>query len=583
VATKPNAKQALVDCAMIGVISKPSQTVVVEEFFQLFKTPWEFYKEGRSYDVVVATTGDVPKVTSRLLVAYGTRNADFDAQAGIVGSVRLRCATLNYRGCGLPIYSEVLTFEQTGVAEACLTTGSRMVGIKIDSGDSVLLRIGYDLFGEIQFLLSVGQPVENAHIPTLEIHIAMLREWMIDAGIDFLEIPPVPAGHPFTVCLTHDIDFVGIRRHKFDHTMWGFLFRSTIGSAREFLRRRISLMRLCEAWKAAASLPLVYLGWAKDFWLCFDWYLQLERGLTPTYFFIPFKSRCGDHVAADHPRRRATAYDIGDVPDLISQLRGEGCEVGVHGIDSWHTVKGGREELSRVKSVTGESELGIRMHWLLHDENTYQVLEEAGYCYDSTAGYNETPGYRCGTTQVFRPLPARKLLELPMHIQDGALFLPSRLGLSECEAWKQCDTVITNAQRLGGVLTILWHDRSPAPERFWGEFYVKLVTYLKSLNVWFAGAGQVVAWFRSRRAVRFESVPSKDGVARIRLCAGGSYVTPPMRVVLYSTCPTEHNGAGTGRRTFVYAWDGSADIEFGLLADSGTPEPAVCPSQCSRE
>ena len=42
------------------------------------------------------------------------------------------------------------------------------------------------------------------------------------------------------------------------------------------------------------------------------------------------------------------------------------------------------------------------MHWLLHDANAPSILEEAGYAYDSTLGYNETVGYRSGTTQVWQ-------------------------------------------------------------------------------------------------------------------------------------------------------------------------------------
>ena len=47
---------------MIGVIPNPNETAVVEEFFQLFKTPWEFHRQGRIYDVVVATTDEIPNV-----------------------------------------------------------------------------------------------------------------------------------------------------------------------------------------------------------------------------------------------------------------------------------------------------------------------------------------------------------------------------------------------------------------------------------------------------------------------------------------------------------------------------------------
>ena len=88
--------------------------------------------------------------------------------------------------------------------------------------------------------------------------------------------------------------------------------------------------------------------------------------------------------------------------------------------------------------TAGKSSIGIRMHWLLRDARTPSVLENAGYAYDSTVGYNETVGYRAGTTQVFRPQGVRRLLELPLHIQDGALFYPQQLDLSEADAWKSC-------------------------------------------------------------------------------------------------------------------------------------------------
>jgi hypothetical protein len=134
---------------------------------------------------------------------------------------------------------------------------------------------------------------------------------------------------------------------------------------------------------AVASLPLVYLGLIKDFWEPFEWYLKVEKGLAPTYFFIPFKNRAGEKVSTLHAERRASAYDINDVTDSIKMLMSAGSEIGVHGIDAWHSVEKAREELERIKAVTGESEIGIRMHWLLRDDKTCQTLEKAGYQYDS--------------------------------------------------------------------------------------------------------------------------------------------------------------------------------------------------------
>jgi peptidoglycan/xylan/chitin deacetylase (PgdA/CDA1 family) len=448
----------------------------------------------------------------------------------------------------------------------CSADNSEAMGIELRGPGPRRQRIGFNLFQEVQHLLTLGQPVENAHVPALDLHIALLRNLILNAGIPVLEIPPVPAGYDFAVCLTHDIDFVGIRRHKLDHTMWGFLYRSTAGAVADFVRGRCSMGRLLRAWKAALSLPFVYLGWVEDFWVMFDWYLEVEKGLSGTYFFIPFKRRSGDKVSAAHPERRASAYDIGDIPDWVARLIETGCEIGVHGIDAWHSVDKGREELNRVASVAGQREMGIRMHWLLRDENTFRVLEQAGYSYDSTAGYNETPGYQSGTAQVFQPLSARKLLELPMHIQDGALFFSNRLALSEAEAWRRCEAFIANAQQLGGVLTLLWHDRSPGPERFWGEFYRRLVGELKTRDVWFGSAGQVVSWFRNRREVRFERIPGAGGILRVRACGARQSGAPAMRIRVHRP------GAGRNcddpatvavARIIELAWDGGEDLDLG--------------------
>jgi hypothetical protein len=545
---------------LIGVISKPNQVEAVEEFFQLFKTPWEFYRRGEAYSVVIATFGELSSVHAKLLLVYGPETKSIDAQVGIKLCKRLESSFLNHRDSAIAIYGGASTFADASSGSPCVMAGTETVGLKIDGSDTTVIRLGYDLFDEVRFLLTSGQPSENASTPALDAHISMLRAWILEEGIPLMEIPPVPAGCNFTVCLTHDIDFIGIRQHKFDHTMLGFLYRSTVGAVRNLLRGRTTVGRLFETWRAVASLPLVYLGWARDFWEPFEWYLRAENGLPATYFLIPFKRRAGERVPGSHASRRATAYDVTDVRDRAATLKGGGCEIGVHGLDAWHSVEKGRAELQRVSEVTGQSTTGIRMHWLLQDSRTIELLEEAGFAYDSTAGYNETVGYRNGTTQVFRPLGARTLLELPMHIQDGALFYPQRLDLSESQAEERCQPLIAHAVREGGVLTLLWHDRSHGPERFWGEFYLQMIQKLQSLNVWFGSAGQVVGWFRQRRDVLFERVDTPEGV-RAQLRHGRGEVQPPFCVRVYGSVRGRKDG-GTTSDFVDIAWNGASTEEL---------------------
>lgn len=556
---------------MIGVLHSPDEATAAAEFFQLFKTPWEPYAAGRSYEVVITTVGTVPEVDAGLLIVFGSAGNSLDPSYGRLG-VKETSPMLDAGSIRLPIYGDVLTFEPDD-AQACLSVGGRTAGFWKILGNQRYLRAGYDLFREVAHLLSLGQPVQHARIPTLDLHIDALRGWILQAGHALVEVSPMPAGSSFIVCLTHDIDFIGIRRHRFDHTMWGFLFRATLGAALRFLRGRITLGRLVRGWAAALSLPLVQIGWRKDFWLPFEWYLEVEKNLPATYYLIPFKDRAGDKVLSEHPERRATTYDVSDLPEWIHRLMEAGCEIGVHGIDAWHSVERGREELRRITSLSEQAEAGIRMHWLLADASTISALDEAGYSYDTTAGYNETPGYRAGTGQVYQPTGARQLLELPMHIQDGALFFPQRLDLPEPEAWGLCAEFINHAETHGGTLTVLWHDRSHGPERFWGEFYMRLVARLKALNVWFGTAGRVVNWFRARRAIIFERSLSETD----QIIARYEGAAPERRFNLRIHLPEhETNGSRSAGSTIDIPWSGeSVNLsELVRLRSYETPSPS---------
>ena len=318
----------------------------------------------------------------------------------------------------------------------------------------------------------------------------------------------MPVGYEFIACLTHDVDHPSIRLHKVDHTTLGFVYRGVFGSVLRVLRGQLSLHQLLTNWMAVLKLPFVHVGLAEDFWDGFDDYAKLEDGLRSSFFVIPFKDSRGRSESGLAPSRRASRYGVSDIADKIGKLISAGCEIGLHGIDAWLDSASGSRELKEIQRITGTRHIGVRMHWLYFNEQSPAILENAGFDYDSTVGYNETIGYRAGTSQVYRPLQATTLLELPLHIMDTALFYPSYLDLSPEEARKRTNIIIENAVQFGGSVTVNWHDRSIAPERLWGDFYVQLIADLKDKGAWFATAGEAVAWFRKRRSATFTNVNS---------------------------------------------------------------------------
>lgn len=540
---------------MIGVIVPPERARAVEELFELFKTPWEPYRPDQPCDVLIAVGAAPPAAAAKMRIVFASASPHA-ATAGAPQEAVRPAAMLHSGEVGIPLYRGVRPIAPVRGAEIWAEADGQPAVVAERTADGLTVRVGFDLFAEVEWLLDHGQPPAQADHPTLDLHIALLRSWLLKGGIGFVEIPPQPHGRDFTVCLTHDIDFVGIRRHKLDHTVAGFLYRALFGSIARACRGRLTLRGLLRNWWAAASLPFVYLGWVKDFWEPFNWYLAAERGLPATYFLIPFPGRPGDRLAGRAGRRRAAAYDVSTMTAELAALTGAGNEIGVHGIDAWHDAARGREESSRIAAAAAAAPRGIRMHWLLWDAGAPDALERAGYAYDSTCGYNETIGYRAGTALVFRPLQAAHLLELPMHIQDGALFYPKRLNLTAGEAMRRCQAITRHARERGGVVTLLWHDRSHAPERQWGAFYVDLVRSLRAENAWFATAAQATAWFDRRRAARFERAAG----GAVRLAPLAEPAEPALRIRRHVP------GAGAGR-VEEQAWAGSEALCL-------PPEPA---------
>ena len=521
---------------MIGVIASSSERAVVREFFELFKTPWEWYTSGTRYRVLLcAGDGEVaPDDTAELVLLYAGQRLAFDAEEGIeTVSHGRQGRILRYKENQIPIYGGCVGFpEGTGVL---FDEENHHPAIYLHrSSARTVARIGYDLFGEVHKLLTKGQPAASAGIPTLELHIALLRDLILISGVPLVEIPPVPDGYRFIACLTHDVDHPLLRMHKFDHTTLGFLYRAMFGSLANVFRRRLPVRKLLTNWAAALKLPLVHLGLAKDFWREFDRYVQLEEGAHSTFFVIPFKHCPGRTGLGPAPDSRAAGYGAVDISGKIRELMSAGCEIGLHGIDAWLDSSSGPAELEEIRQITGAQDIGVRMHWLYFAEHSAAVLEQAGADYDSTIGYNETIGYRAGTTQVYKPLGATRLLELPLHIMDTALFFPARMNLSPRDARQRVAGIIDNAVQFGGTVTVNWHDRSIAPERCWDDFYVELVRELRSRGAWFATAAETVSWFRKRRSSVFENACAESDVLRVNTAAGGGEGLPALQLRVHN-------------------------------------------------
>jgi hypothetical protein len=552
---------------MIGVAVHPRERDIVTEFFELFKTPWEFCRDGEHYEVVLCSSGSLYRKTARLLLIFEGEVIPFDAQHRVKVRSRAGGVVISDEGKRLPIYGPLTTFPNSPDWLLKEEATQEPVAFVRRSGGTTILRVGYNLFTEVRYLLTVGQPAANAGIPTLEEHIGWLRDWITMAGVPSVEIPPVPDGYNFVSCLTHDIDHPALRNHLCDHTMFGFLYRSTIGTLVNVCRGRKPFKSLWRNWTAAGQLPFVHFGFANDFWADFDRYTEIESGCGATFFVIPRKDYAGRTMNGPAPLRRACQYNLDELLPKLRRITWAGREVGLHGLDAWLSVDEGRKEHARLSQSTGTTDLGVRMHWLFFNGDSPAMLDRAGFNYDTTVGYRETIGYRAGTTQVYRPLGAAKLLELPLHVMDTALFYPAYLDLSEAEAERRVYGLLDDFGRIGGALTINWHDRSIAPERLWGDFYLRLLGELKSRRAWLPNAGVAVAWFRKRRSATIDWRWSGEGTIRVRGRLDTIDKLPSLKIRVFkprAQLLSEPVGARRPPEFFEQRFDRTTDLSFAI-------------------
>jgi len=235
---------------MIGVVANGVEQSTVVEFFELFKTPWEFWRPGSRYDVLLCSNSMVPENDARLLLLYGSQQQAFERCRGIKTESVRGLEFVSFRDKRMPIYGSCLLFDGPGNQVLVHEGTNSPAAVSVASAAQVVVRIGFDLFAEVRHILTLGQPAELASIPTLELHISFLRELILTQGLPLVEILPMPAGHRFIVCLTHDVDHPRVRYHRCDHTMFGFLYRALVGSVINFCRGRRSLRQVAVNWKA---------------------------------------------------------------------------------------------------------------------------------------------------------------------------------------------------------------------------------------------------------------------------------------------------------------------------------------------
>jgi hypothetical protein len=275
----------------------------------------------------------------------------------------------------------------------------------------------------------------------------LVNLWFLRIIALVLEALGMPAGDSrmdqrHTICLTHDVDLLrkyrGIR---------------ALGRTLTNTRQAGGVADVTGEMRYAS---LVVAGLRRDPYDSFDELFALKDriGASSTFFFMA-SNRSG--YDAD--------YRLGDpeARQLMARARARGDEIGLHpGYDSFQDPTRIALELRELARASSKTVRTSRQHYLRFAmPETLLALEKAGIPIDSTMGFADRAGFRCGWSGCMRPYDVEgrrelDLVEVPLVAMDITFPVYEKIPSQKCI--ERISNLIHESAVPGGAFVFLWHN-----------------------------------------------------------------------------------------------------------------------------
>lgn len=243
----------------------------------------------------------------------------------------------------------------------------------------------------------------------------------------------------FKMNLTHDIDVISYRkRSKF------------IALSGDILKRANMTM-------AFQRMKYLFLNNPYD---TFDFLMDQSEnaGIRSRFYFMAAASSQNKYEGDNY-------IDKKDFITIQQKIKDRGHVIGLHsGYDTYlNRDKWRKEKIRLEQAISGPVSEG-RQHFLRFDiEQTPGIWEENGLILDSSMGYSDCVGFRCGTGDIY-PLfdfinrKKRRVKECPLIIMEGVFKCDLGMDLEEIE--QHYRIYIESARKYKMLLTLLFHNSS---------------------------------------------------------------------------------------------------------------------------
>ena len=245
------------------------------------------------------------------------------------------------------------------------------------------------------------------------------------------------------IIISHDVDHLNSLEHAFDLYFPKLAVRSVL----ELAKGKIGIGEIKKRTHKVFSNRWHNIIELTDF--------ELKYKVPSTFFF-------------GMANELSLAYSEKDAKPWIKYVLDRGFDAGVHGIayENYDEIVKEREKFIK---LSGLKEFGIRMHYLRKSTETLNLLERAGYSFDSTLYSGENPK------------KIDRMWEFPLILMDSCLYYKSRFNFRDLESIKtQTQAAIQQHSAMGRqYCCILLHDIYFCDGfEILKEWYIWLIKYL---------------------------------------------------------------------------------------------------------
>lgn len=259
----------------------------------------------------------------------------------------------------------------------------------------------------------------------------------------------------FELILTHDIDFLLLSQ-----TPKKVILKTFLGDLLK--RRNIKL-----AFSFLKDYLLSLFSKEKDPYNTFDYLMDLseQRNLKSHFFFMAKGQTIYDNNYSTNDKY---------LKEIILKIKNQGHHIGIHptfnAYNDFEQLKKEKEELEK------KLEINIsfgREHYLRFEvPTTWQIWEDNNMSWDSSMGYHDKEGFRCGVCyefSVFNILSRQKLnlKENPLIVMDSSFVSYQQNDFNVVK--RNIFSLFNKIKKFRGNFIFLWHNSS-FNNREWNKF-----------------------------------------------------------------------------------------------------------------